>query len=171
MQRHTGRWISTFALLLSLFAAAQAAQTNGPPLDEASTKAVTQEIQAMIRTLEENVHAFVVREATPERIERLYKSPQLRQLPRNIRENGLIFAGHGTLLSFNKPSDVLDKLTAWFPAEFAAARAMTEPGFFTQLRLYGPYPTWDPEPAAFIALWKCMPQTAWIKPVANPSWP
>lgn len=173
MQRQTDRRIFAFAFLiftlwLSVGAQTQAAQASGAPLDEASATAVVREIEAMLNTQENKIHEFVVREATPERIERLYNSPRLLQELNSIRQNGLIFAGRGKLLSFDKPSDVLEKMEAWFPEEFAAVRAMKEPRFFQYIHLFGPYADWEAEPAAFIALWKCTPQTAWIRAGANP---
>ncbi|WP_422982669.1 hypothetical protein [Undibacterium sp. Ji50W] len=171
-QTQTRSWIFVLSFLVPLFlltgSAQAAAQANSAPLDEASTTALVKEIQAMVKTNENKISEFVVREATPERIELFYNSPQLGQQTRIIRENGLIFAGRGKLLSFNKPSDVLAKMEAWFPDEFTATRAMKEPGFFGKIRLFGPYPDWEAEPAAFIALWKCTPQSAWVGPAANP---
>ncbi len=170
MRHHTSRWIFLFALALPLLGGAEvrAAPLSGAPLDDAASKAVLKEIGAMVKTPSNKVHQFVVREATPERIARLYNSPQLIEQSKIMRENGLIFAGHGRLLGFTKPSDVLARMEAWFPDAFADVHAMKEPGFFTQLSIFGPYADWEAEPAAFIALWKCMPQSAWIRPNANP---
>ncbi|MFZ6708708.1 hypothetical protein [Undibacterium sp. TC9W] len=165
-QIQTRSWIFVLSFLPVLFLLTGSVQAAS--LDEASSNAIAKEIQAMVKTRESKIPEFVVREATPERIDLFYNSLQLSQQPTIIRENGLIFAGRGKLLNFNKPSDVLGKMEAWFPDEFAAARAMKEPRFFGKISLFGPYQDWDAEPAAFIALWKCTPQSAWVRPAANP---
>lgn len=127
------------------------------------------EIRRMIKTDTNDVPGFVVREATPDRIERLFRSPDLARLPRDIRENGLVFAGLGSsLLTFEKPSDVIAKVSSWFPAELARARGAKSPRFFGHLHLWGPYENWGAEPTAFLSLWNCMPQNAWLRPDRNP---
>jgi hypothetical protein len=162
--------------VLSLCLAAGAAAGN--PLVADEYEKVVAEIKAMVRTHENKLHEFQVREATPERIERLYRMPELLNEDKVVRENGLIFAGSGPMLGFDKPSDVLGKMERWFPKEFADVRASKDLRFFSHLHAYGPYLTWEAEPAAFMVLWKCMPQVAWIRPGANPfekrkgdSWP
>ena len=80
---------------------------SAEPLDASEVQAVVREIEAMVKTKEDRVVDFDVRDATPDRIERLYRSPEVVHLPKTIRENGLIFAGRGsTLLHFAQPSDV-----------------------------------------------------------------
>ncbi|MDO8930814.1 MAG: hypothetical protein Q7U97_00325 [Rhodocyclaceae bacterium] len=130
---------------------------------------VIAEIRAMIKTDTSQVENFVVRAATPDRIEKLFQRPEVTQLPRNVRENGLIFAGLGSsLLAFAKPSDIIAKVSKWFPVEVARARGAKDPRFFGHLHLWGPYENWDVEPAAFLSLWNCMPQNAWLRPDRNP---
>jgi len=130
---------------------------------------VIAEIKAMIKTDTSQVPNFVVREATPDRIEKLFRLPEVVQLPKDIRENGLIFAGLGSaLLTFDKPSDIIAKVSSWFPAEIATAREAKDPRFFGHLHLWGPYEHWHTEPAAFLSLWNCMPQNAWLRPNQNP---
>lgn len=139
------------------------------PLGKSELDAVVKEIRAMVNTDQSQVTNFIVREATPDRIERFYLTPGAADLPRDIRENGLIFAGRGSqMLSFDKPSDVIEKVATWFPAEVARARASNQQRFFTYLHLWGPFENWDSEPAAFLTLWNCMPQNAWLKPAQNP---
>ena len=124
----------------------------------------------MVKTNEDHVESFTVREATPDRIKRLYAMPELLSQPTIIRENGLIFAGQGSLLTFEKPSDILGKIIKWFPKEYAEAQANAKGGgpFFGRISLFGPYPSWQDEPAAFLTLWECMPQIAWAQPTQNP---
>jgi hypothetical protein len=130
---------------------------------------VIAEIKEMVKTDTSQVPDFVVREATPERIEQLFDRPEVLQLPTTIRENGLIFAGLGSsLLSFEKPSDIIAKVSAWFPREVARAREATDSRFFGHLHLWGPYEHWAAEPTAFMSLWNCMPQNAWLRPDQNP---
>lgn len=164
--------IPIFMLTCALCAAptlsAEPGSTAFPPLNPQELAAVIGEIEAMVKTDESQVHAFVVREATPARIDRLYRMPELLRLDKVHRENGLIFAGQGSLLSFDTPSDILAKVSAWFPAEIAAARAAGSNSFFGHIDLWGPYPNWGDEQTAFLTLWNCMPQIAWLKPAENP---
>ena len=130
---------------------------------------VIAEIRKMVKTDTHQVPDFVVREATPARIEQLFGRPEVLQLPTVIRENGLIFAGLGSsLLAFEKPSDIIAKVSAWFPREVARAREGTDSRFFGHLHLWGPYEHWATEPTAFMSLWNCMPQNAWLRPDQNP---
>lgn len=149
-------------------AAAISGEPAFTPLKPQELAAVVGEIDAMIKTDESQVHAFVVREATPARIDRLYRMPELLRLDKTQRENGLILAGHSSILSFEKPSDILAKVSAWFPDEIAAARAAGDNRFFGHVDLWGPYPTWGEEQTAFLTLWNCMPQSAWLRPDDNP---
>ena len=123
----------------------------------------------MVKTDETLADSFTVREAAPQRIERLYAMPEFISQPTIIRENGLIFAGQGSLLTFQKPSDIVTKISKWFPKEYAEAQQTkdTKP-FFGRIDLFGPYPSWQDESAAFLTLWKCMPQIAWAQPTQNP---
>lgn len=157
-------WLSGIACCLTWPAHAG----SSPPLTAAEQDAVVGEIRAMVKTDENRVNAFVVEHATPDRIERLFQSPEFLRQPTTIRENGLIFAGQGTLLTFDKPSDVIRKVASWFPQEVAAARKSSEQRFFGNVHLYGPFANWQAEPAAFLALWNCMPQSAWLRPGDNP---
>ena len=147
------------------------AEPAPPPLSslEEEFGPVIVEIQSMIKTDASQVPDFVVREATTERIEKLYKRPEVFQLPRNIRENGLIFAGQGSsLLSFKKPSDIISKISVWFPEELQQARNSKNRRFSGYLHLWGPFEHWEDEPTAFMSLWNCMPQNAWLRPEQNP---
>ncbi|MBI5041019.1 MAG: hypothetical protein HZB57_07430 [Gammaproteobacteria bacterium] len=139
-----------------------------PPLSSEELDAVVGEIRAMVKTDESQVSDFVVREATPARIDRLYHMPELPQLEQTVRENGLIFAGQGSILTFDKPSDIVGKVSAWFPGEIAAARASDRQSFFGYVHMWGPYTSWGDEQIAFLTLWNCMPQIAWLRPAENP---
>ena len=160
-------FLACLFLLPSAHAEPPAPPATSKPLSE--FEPVIAEIGAMIKTDTSQVPNFVVREATPERIEKLFRMPEVVQLPRNVRENGLIFAGLGAaLLSFDKPSDIIAKISAWFPLEVAQARAGKDAMFFGYVHLWGPYAHWHLEPAVFLSLWNCMPQNAWLKPEQNP---
>ncbi|MDD5029913.1 MAG: hypothetical protein PHH58_10495 [Rhodoferax sp.] len=159
----------TCGLWFAISACAETGSQPASPLFGSELESVVQEIKSMIRTDTSQVPTFVVREATPARIDRLFRMPEAVQLPQNIRENGLIFAGRGsTLLTFEKPSDIIAKVSSWFPKEVARARESKNGRFFGHLHLWGPYENWDVEPAAFMSLWNCMPQNAWLKPAQNP---
>lgn len=121
----------------------------------------------MIRTPADRADGFVVREATPERIARLYRSDQLAQLSKQQRENGLIFAGRGDLLKFEAPSDIVRAIDRWFPQEMAQARSEKRLSR-DSVRLHGPFANWEDEPAAFVTLWHCMPRRAWLHPDKSP---
>lgn len=166
------RWsphrVLTLAWIALLPWAAGAQDSASTPLSPPEMQAVRQEIDTVVKLNENVASTFKPTAATPARIDRLYRMPEVTRLPRVVRENGLILAGHGSLLSFDKPSDILSKVSAWFPEEVAASRQAKDPGFFGHLHLYGPYADWAPEPRAFLALWKCMPHIAWLKPKANP---
>lgn len=143
---------------------------SAEPLDASGMQSVVREIETMVKTKPEHVVDFVVRDATPDRIERLYRSSEVVHLPKTLRENGLIFAGRGsTLLHFARPSDVVHAVASWFPDEIAAARARKDQRLWHgDIHLWGPFANWDVEPAAFMALWNCMPLAALVRPDANP---
>lgn len=154
-------------------AAVQRDNSSLPPLSPEELKAVAEEIRGIAGTsvqLRESLgleESFIVREATPARIDRLLQMPEFLQLRKWDREVALIFAGQGSLLTFEKPSDILANVSAWFPSEVAAARSEKENRFFGHVGLMGPYPNWQDEPAAFLTLWRCMPEKAWLKPTQN----
>ncbi|TXT34453.1 MAG: hypothetical protein FD135_5287 [Comamonadaceae bacterium] len=171
------------ALWLSLICQASLAQPM-PPLDESLNRAIheiatkqavdvrefqalLQEFVAMLNTNESRVAQFVPRVATPERVDRLFRMPEVARLPKTVRENGLIFAGQAgsTLMTFDKPSDVVAKVSFWFPAEMDSARSRDDR---LAINLYGPFKNWAVEPATFMALWNCMPTEVWLDPKANP---
>ncbi|MGZ8257442.1 MAG: hypothetical protein ACXW1C_05555, partial [Gallionella sp.] len=155
---------------ISSIGCTSAVEKPTPTLNTQELAAVIGEIKVMIKTDENLVEDFVVTEATPERIARFFAMPDIAQQPQAIRENALFFAGKSTLLNFDKPSDLINKVSAWFPQEVAAARAKQRE-FLPHIpfHLYGPYPSWHDEPAAFVTLWNCMPRVAWtITPTQNP---
>jgi hypothetical protein len=100
------------ALLLLCLVSAQSGAETLQPLNSQEMAAVLQEIQAMVKTDDTQANDFIVREATSSRIDRLFNMPEIVQQPKKIRKNGLIFAGQGSLLSFEKPSDVIHKIAA-----------------------------------------------------------
>jgi hypothetical protein len=159
---------ASVALVAALFASAGAAAQE--PLARGDFQAVLGEIREMLRTRESDVVRFEVRQVTPERIERFYATPEVANLPRNLRENGLIFGGlGGKLLSFDRPSDVLAKMQQWFPSELHAAPSRPDAGFGEyDIHVWGPFENWQAEPSAFVMLWKCYPGSAWLRPRQNP---
>ena len=88
-------------------------------------------------------------------------------LTASARENGPAFVGPDAIsLTFEKPSDIIAKVSKKFPDAMTQAR---ESGWFSgELHLWGAYEPWGPEPAAFMSLWKCMPKSAWLQPQRNP---
>lgn len=166
------RHLLTAALIATSLAAS--AQAPAPALPAALGPGtpwppVLQEVQQMIRTRPDDVPAFTVRHATPERIAQLMAMPEARALPRSWRENAIIFAGlGGPLMRFDSPSDVLARVQAWFPDELHATRQSPDKRLFGRLHLWGPFEHWQPEAIAFMSLWNCMPQGAWIRPDGNP---
>ncbi len=158
------------ALSAGALAQAPALTVDASPHTPRGFEAVIAEVHAMVKTDESLVTQFVVREATPERVEQLLNSPVGVKLSRVMRENALIFLGLGRTLRFEKPSDVLTKISGWFPAEFATVRSKTDLGFgfHGQVNLFGPYENWTNESIAFITLWNCSPVNAWVFPNKHP---
>lgn len=162
---HAGLMVAMLAVLMVV--AWWTRPSVARPLEPGEFKAVVAEIDAMARTPDDQVAGFKVREATPDRIERLYRNAELAGLSKSQRENGLVFAGRGPLLQFDKPSDVVRAIDRWFPQEMATARR--EQQLHTgHVHLHGPFANWEDEPAAFLALWHCMPQRAWLQPDRSP---
>lgn len=166
------RWARHAVLMLALLALLLVAtwwtrRSTVPPLEADEFKAVVAEIDAMIKTQESKVRDFVVHEATPERIERLYRSDAVAQLSKAQRENGLIFAGQSALLHFEAPSDIVHAIDRWFPQEMANARREKHL-WQGDVHLYGPFASWNDEPATFVTLWNCVPQRAWLQPDKSP---
>lgn len=160
---------AVIALLLMLAWPAWADPQAATALDEREYSLVIAEVQRMVATDESVVPDFVVEHATPARIERLFAMPERLQLSASLRSNALIFAGRGgALLRFAKPSDVHARMQDWFPQEMAAARAEAVNPEGKGARLWGPFRNWDAEAAAFVVLWKCMPQQVWLQPDAIP---
>jgi TPR repeat protein len=135
----------------------------------ADMKSVIQEIKTMVKTSEEKIPDFVVHYATPAQIDRLYSTPEINKSTTGFKEHGLIFAGQGgRTLAFDSPSDIINKVSRWFPEEMQAARMQTPMRTFGSMTLRGPYLNWKEEPAAFIVLWSCMPERAWLMPNQSP---
>lgn len=161
MYRSTRRALAVLAACASLALHAQ-------PLTPDEFGAVLAEVEAMVKTNENDVTRFVVQQATPQRIERFYETPQLATQRKRLRENGLIFGGlGGKLLAFDRPADVLAKMERWFPTEMAEWRAERGDGIRGPY-LFGPYTNWQAEPTAFMILWKCLPRSAWVYPDRHP---
>lgn len=139
------------------------------PLEAPELDLVVGEIEALIRTDASQLPHFVVREATPERIERAFVTFEFLQQHTNVKVNALALAADGTsLLTFEKPSDIVAKVAAWFSGEIAWARQKTNSESFLRLLSWGPFEDWQAEPIAFSSLWNCMPQNAWLQPGENP---
>lgn len=134
---------------------------------EQEIKALLIEFEAMHNTPDNRVSAFVPKVATPERVDRLFRMPEVGRLPRDLRVSGLIFAGQegSTLMRFDKPSDVFAKANLWFPDEMASARKSDER---PDIRLNGPFVNWALEAATFMAMWNCLPLETFTDPRANP---
>ena len=137
------------------------------PVNVQELQALLQEFDAMRKTDAKHAAQFVPHLATPERVDRLFQMPGVDRLPKVLRENGLIFAGQvgSTLLKFDKPSDVVAKVSFWFPDEMTSARSRGER---PDIHLEGPFKNWALEPATFMAMWNCVPVDAWLEPKANP---
>lgn len=138
-------------------------------MDRQTLESLLAEFEAMRQTDAEAVDQFTVRFATPARLDQLYQWPEVALLPRSLRENGLIFAGHpdSGLLRFKRPSDILRKVSLWFPEELAGARANRRLSQ-SNIHLWGPFANWSTEASAFLALWNCMPQAAWLQAEQSP---
>ena len=156
--------IATFLLLTPIFSFA----SNNLSRDEESL--IIKEINRMIKTNEENVVNFSSEVITPEKIKAFMAQPKFGTYDKMIRSNALIFAAQTDLLSFEKFSDIQQKMSVWFPSEINEARADKE-NFFSptsHITFFGPYTHWSVESAAFGALWECMPRSTWQYPKDSP---
>lgn len=156
------------ALAVLLLAACDPGATRDGDLDKAQLHAVLGELETMASRPDRAADALAPRHATPAHIDALFRMPALAEQPFEIRRQALALAGRGNTLSFDRPSDVLDKLASWFPDRFGTPQARKGRLGSAANRLYGPYPDWNAEAVAFMALWECMPQIAWEDPGANP---
>lgn len=150
---------------------AQTDTTRGAALNDDERAAVTREVDALVTTSVWNAERFVAHVASPPNVERLFGIPAaLTKLSKTQRENALILAGRGptTLLDFEKPSDVITKIAAWFPTEITAARARKRDFLKHDVYLHGPYENWTDEAIAFVVLWRCMPNGVWLRPELRP---
>jgi hypothetical protein len=141
-----------------------------PPLSADLRDTILREIVALAKNDERKVPNVPAQEATPERIEALFRAPGLTQLPKLQREYALTFAARGEtmLFAFDKPSDVLARVSSWFPEEIAKARTSGDHYRLGDVYFSGPHNNWTTEAIAFVAVWNCMPVIAWLKPDDNP---
>jgi len=162
------RWpVLVAALCLSPWLRAADAPPSPFPADE--TRVVLGEINAMIRTGEESVDSFVLREATPDRMRRLLDSPYFATLTKVERENALVLAAKTGQLSFDSPGDLLARMTAWFPDLIKPAQTdRSRESGLRDILTYGPFRDTPADQAAFLLLWNCMPQIAWLRPGEYP---
>lgn len=151
----------TFLLLLPILSIAG---TNLPAIEESL---LLKEINRMRETNEENVVEFSSKIITPENIKAFIAQPKFGAYDNMIRSNALIFAAQTDLLTFEKFSDIQQKMSTWFPAETNGARTGKD-SFFNKIIFLGPYSNWPVESMAFGALWECMPRSTWIHPQKNP---
>ena len=138
------------------------------PLSHAEWEAVVKEVSGFMEAAANGVDYVHLQDATPARIDRLLSMAAVTTLPADVRIHALSLSGKGAILKFEKPSDVVLKFSSWFPDKMADARA-TPVG---QIRQFpdslGPFSDWNDEAIAFITLWRCMPQIAWLEPQSNP---
>lgn len=150
----------------------QLAHAQAQPLPDlgAEWQPVVEEVHRMLKTDINAMPHFEVRAATPERVAELAGTPGFLTMRAAMRANALAFAGWGnTLLTFDKPSDVIAKVERWFPVEVEATRKSTSSmKFYSEFTLFGPFANWTPEAMAFQSLWNCMPKSAWVSPHQNP---
>ncbi|QDF97756.1 hypothetical protein CJ010_15065 [Azoarcus sp. DD4] len=165
----TGAWRSRIATVLALaVVACSPAADHETTLDKAELRAVIAELDSMARHPDRAADRLVARNATPERIDKLFRMPELTAQRFEVRRQALALAGRGSTLGFDRPSEVLGKLAGWFPERFGTPQARKGRLGSAANRLYGPYPDWNAEATAFMMLWECMPQIAWEEPEANP---
>lgn len=154
------------AVLALLLAATWWVRPSAPgPLSAQEFQAVLREIDALER-LPDDRPPPPPEHATPERIERLFRSADLSRLTGNQAASALLLAGRGTaLLQADAPSGVVRAMERWFPLDFEAAR---QRGSLHSPKLRGPHADWNDGPIVFITLWHCMPRRAWLNPGASP---
>lgn len=154
---------------LMLAGLSTASPVDSRPLSPEEFELVRRDITAMINTDVAAVSDFTVREATPDRIQRLLRMPEFVKMDATEKANALIFAGLHDLLSFERLSDVSRRMETWFPDTMKRFRnawlGVEKGGFgFGDTAFYGPFPEWKAESAAFMTAWNCVPQVAWLQP-------
>lgn len=161
-------------LLGLLFAMSWWARSRSGPavLSDDELQAVVADIDAALKTSPQKWSSLTPREATPERLARLYGGLQFRQLSVPHREAGLMWAGQGDLLHFDSPSDIVRQMDRWFSqapsAGTGADPATARNGSRCLARMRGPFHHWQDTPIAFAALWNCMPRRVWLHPDRSP---
>lgn len=153
--------VATFFLLLPILSVA------GTNLSASEESLLLKEINRMRETNEENVVEFSSKIITPENIKAFIAQPKFGAYDNMIRSNALIFAAQTDLLTFEKFSDIQQKMSTWFPAETNGARTGKD-SFFNKIIFLGPYSNWPVESMAFGALRECMPRSTWLHPQKNP---
>lgn len=148
-------------------AAAAAEATVMAPLAPGEMEAVLGDIRALRKTNDWGADRFVPSAATPERMDSLYAMPELLLLTVSERSHGLILAGQGKTLNFERPSDVVSKMRAWFADTWAEDRRK-DASFAHGPQFHGPFLNWTDEAIAFAALWSCSPTRLWLRPDDDP---
>ncbi|MEK8034609.1 hypothetical protein AACH06_27655 [Ideonella sp. DXS29W] len=178
VEERAKRWQRIAALMVVLlgllFAMSWWARSRSGPaaLSDDELRAVVADIDAALKTSPQKWSSLTPREATPERLARLYGGLQFRQLSVPHREAGLMWAGQGDLLRFDSPSDIVRQMDRWFSqapsAGTGADPAAAQNGSRYLARMRGPFHHWQDTPIAFAALWNCMPRRVWVHPDRSP---
>lgn len=156
----------------SIVAFAQSVAQGVTALNPETFAAVRKDIDALVATPPWLEERFVPSVATPRLIEQLFSDTELLATLRPVEcANALVLAGREptSLLTFDKPSDVITKVALWFPEEIAVARSKQRHMLGrSDVHLHGPHLSWTDEAIAFVVLWNCMPNGAWMRPQLSP---
>ncbi|WP_457423091.1 hypothetical protein [Roseateles sp. P5_E7] len=132
-------------------------------MDDTEMEAAKADVYRVAATAEEGLSQIKGTLEIRQRVDRLMESPAWPELSLRTRQQALAYFGSGSeRLGFDKPSDVLAKMQRWFPAELVQARQARSAKPLPWP--VGPAANWEAEPAAFVALWACMPGGAWWAP-------
>lgn len=156
------------AILLCTLAACGSRPGDDNTLSPRERQAIIAELDQLASHPGRGAPPATMRHATPAHIDALLATPEFPTLPFELKRQALALAGRGTALDLGRPSDVLQRMSNWFPERFGTPQARSGRLASAANALYGPYPDWTPEATAFMALWECMPQIAWETPDANP---
>ena len=153
------RLLGSLFATLSCAAALGAAAVEAPfrPLDDKELAEVFADVDTLVRGHDQDAETFSARGATPERMDRFFADPDVSRHDHQRRTHALIFAGNGQALRFERPSDVMAKMSRWFPDDLDASRV---PGRdeIKAPQFHGPFTRWSDEAVAFTALWNCSPR-------------
>ncbi len=170
-------------LTLSFAVNSAFADTVSPqPLSDVEYRAALNDLQKRSDMRDFQWPQFQPQSTTKQNISRLLNDPRFKNEPTKLHGAAIAVAANTQLLRFETPSDIIAKMSQWFPHDIQDLKSIFEANIpylsrdttikvKDPLELSGPYQFWDDDSTAFLTLWNCMPQTAWLRPDFDPSNP